>query len=94
MKNIKPFVLLAVLFILYWILVYLITYIVGLYYPAGGESILRAMLIAIKLCPLIGIVIISMLCFLYKEWYSRCKIIIFLLLIVQIIFLFLALFSK
>lgn len=91
MKNVKPFVLLPILFVLYWIIVYWIGCIAEAY-NVGGENFLIVISIAIKLCPLIGIVVIGILCFVYKKWFLKYRIIIYLLLVILIIILLFVLY--
>ena len=90
MKKWNPLLILFLLFIFYWVILFIVAITVDSQHAGGEQYFLTIFAKGIDLSPIIGTILLGVICLIYKEWTIRNKwasIILFILLIVAFIYL-------
>ena len=86
MKKWNPLLILFLLFIFYWVILFIVAITVDSQHAGGEQYFLTIFAKGIDLSPIIGTILLGVICLIYKEWTIRHK----LLSIILLIFLLLA----
>lgn len=94
MKKCNPLRILLISFFLYWIILYIVASAVDSQHAGGEQYLLIIFAKGIDMFPIIGIILLGIICLIYKEWAVKNKwLLIILLLILSIAFLYILFFN-
>ncbi len=92
MKKINPWLLLLIFFILYFICLFIAAGLIDSRYPGGEQYFFTILSNGIDLFPIIIILLLTIICFVNKEWSMRNKWSLISIFILLTLFLFFVLF--
>ena len=94
MKKWNPLLILFLLFIFYWVILFIVAITVDSQHAGGEQYFLTIFSKGIDLSPIIGTILLGVICLIYKEWAIRHKLLsIILLIFLLVAFTFLLFFD-